>query len=293
MVRGDNRSKYREMAAMEGLRKLKVVKQLEGAKALDQGLDFVELSPAESARRRIEASSASEESGHFAFRNLRDPNKLDIPEELESASEEEYDELSGYNDKTARAKNAELARKVQDEPGNAQAWLEFARFQDVLMNSGKGGRKITRAERHSVREIKLDILEKAMQKCADNEDIIEAYMDVGSALWDTETLLGKWEEVIGKHTSNLRLWVDYLNFRQSNFTSFTFTSMKDVFKKCLDVLQGARRTLMGRSVYDEQLRKNEEIIVYILHRALIFLRESGECLLWTCFQHRLTIDQAT
>ena len=50
-------------------------------------------------------------------------------------------------------------------------------------------------------------------------------------------VLSKWDQILRTHPRSCDLWIEYLNYRQSDFTSFTINSCVEEFRRCISVLR--------------------------------------------------------
>lgn len=68
-----------------------------------------------------------------------------------------------------------------------------------------------------------------------------------TVVYSTLTLLREWDTALKKRPESIRLWAEYINLRQTNFASFTFTQCLKVFEDCINTLNKvARRLQMKR-----------------------------------------------
>lgn len=51
--------------------------------------------------------------------------------------------------------------------------------------------------------------------------------------------LTMWDQILKQYPYLFNLWTEYINFRQANFASFTFSQCINVFEECIRVLQQA------------------------------------------------------
>jgi len=49
-------------------------------------------------------------------------------------------------------------------------------------------------------------------------------------------VLSKWDQILKSHPRSCDLWIEYLNYRQSDFPSFTVNSCIEEYEKCITVL---------------------------------------------------------
>lgn len=268
----------RKLFALEsGVRMLRIKKDREGStvNVFESGMDFVPLLGGGRGRKRKIADFEQEEceGGVDHYRSLEGLKKLgenpdDRDLEYASASESEGDYVTaeGWGD---RQKTVELARRVNEEPGCVDAWLDYVNHQDTLLASS--GRRTTMAERKSTAEVKLDILGKALEKCPGNEELLMKYMDIAQVIWDSRKMMTKWQQMLKENPTVIGLWTKYINFRQTDFLSFTYSECVKCFSECLTTLRAAAM----KADKSEDKEKIEKIILYIFLRTALLMKEAG------------------
>ncbi|KAG9291623.1 hypothetical protein G9A89_022042 [Geosiphon pyriformis] len=168
-----------------------------------------------------------------------------------------------------RQKNKDFSVQLDKEPHNIKLWLQFIDFQD---ESGLFGKKVSSSStRTSINEIKISIFEKALSKNSNNEKLLLGYLKCCEQIWDVPKLLTKWDQVLKENSRTVSLWIEYLNFRQTNLASFSFTQCIEVFEECLGVLR--REAEISKDL--EERTSTENILVHIFLRFCIFLAQSG------------------
>ncbi|KAF8535001.1 NRDE-2, necessary for RNA interference-domain-containing protein [Trichophaea hybrida] len=259
------------------LKRLRVRKDESGLEeAFSRGLDFVPLSIKTKKRktRDGERSDGSDDDYRDHYRSIEGlkkssgtPDDPDLDYASESQSEGDYIASSVWGD---QKQMVELVRKVDTEPKDIEAWMAYVNHHDTLV-SGTGRRK-TAAEKRSTAEIKLDILQKALEKNPGNERLLLKYMDIAVEIWDSHKLLSKWRRILEENPTIISLWTKYINFRQTDFLSFTYPECLKCFYECLSVLKAAAFKTDVRSPTREALDK---VILYIFVRAVLLMDESG------------------
>lgn len=269
----------RKLFALEsGVRTLRIKKDGEDStvRVFESGMDFVPLSGGDRGRKRKIADFEQEEYegevDHYrSLEGLRksgeNPDDRDLEYASASGSEGDYITAGGWDD---RQKTVELTRKVNEEPGSVSAWLDYVNHQDALLASG--GRRTTMAERKSTAEVKLDILDKALEKCPGNEELLVKYMDIAQVIWDSRKMMTKWQQMLKENPTVIGLWTKYINFRQTDFLSFTYSECVKCFSECLTTLRAAAMKAVDRS---EDKEKIERIILYVFLRTALLMKEAG------------------
>lgn len=170
-------------------------------------------------------------------------------------------------------KSISLSKRVEESPHDIENWLALIDHQDILLRSGDDRRRVTNAEMKSTAEIKIHMYEKALDKMmsmGDRERILQGLMTEGAKVWEVKAQSDRWEQISNDNIDSLVLWTSYLNFKQSNFTTFRFEEVKEVFLKRIKLLTRAVTNAKPNSIipFFNQL-------FYVLLRLTLFIRESG------------------
>ncbi|CAJ0766600.1 10523_t:CDS:2, partial [Entrophospora sp. SA101] len=91
------------------------------------------------------------------------------------------------------------------------------------------------------------IFEKALEINPHNSRLLGTYLKCCEKNWDVPKLLTKWDQVLKDNSTNISLWIQYLDFRQTNLVSFTVSQCLQVFEDCLHVLRKAVLVTLDRS----------------------------------------------
>lgn len=206
------------------------------------------------------------------YRSL-EGNKVKRVQEEKEDYEESEEEGESFNDQV-RQRTINYNRRLDKEPENVPLWLEFIHFQDEAAAGLEtfSSSSSTKESKASLNEVKLSIFEKALEYNPMNEDLIHAYLTCGAETWETLKLLREWDKMLKQHPDSIKLWSDYINLRQTNFASFSFTQCVKVFEDALATLKRHAK----RKQSDYEARENiESLMVYILLRACLFMKQSG------------------
>jgi hypothetical protein len=259
------------------VKRLRVKKAEPGLEeAFSRNLEFVPFSIKSKKRKAREDANSdqSEDDGKDHYRSIEGMKKnLDRPEDpdLDYASDsDEEDDYIAAGDMDDRGRRVELARKVDAEPANIDAWMAYVDYHDSPL--GATGRRKTAAEKKSSAEIKLDILQKALAKNPGNERLLLKHMDVAEELWDSQKLLSKWIRLLEENPSMLPLWTKYINFRQTDFLSFTYPECLKCFGECLRVLSKAT---FKKPIGSSEREALDKVILYVFLRFVLLMQDSG------------------
>ncbi|KAK2064512.1 DUF1740-domain-containing protein [Colletotrichum caudatum] len=191
--------------------------------------EFVPLST--STKRRCTEEPESSGNERPSYRSIEGKAKAhefsDSDIDFDSDSQ---DEIDLDMDNPLKQRSIQLSRLVKEHPENIEAWLEFIKHQDVLLNAGQGlDRDATKAEVHSVAEIKISMFESALaqaKKPEDEERLLLGLMLEGSRVWSTAKLENRWEEVAKKHDSSFCLWKSRVDHKLTSLSTFQYTETK-------------------------------------------------------------------
>ncbi|KAG2181353.1 hypothetical protein INT43_008936 [Umbelopsis isabellina] len=242
--------------------------------------DFVPVEDELKTIRRADAAPLVEslDADEVDYRSIDTPKKPQMEEE----PLEEEDNVGESFDEYVKRRTIEFNRQLDEDPHNPHLWIEFVTFQDVAaagLNTsvGKGSTVKSKATKASLNEVKLSIFEKALEKNPGSEVLLLSYMRCAADIWDTKTILTKWDSILKENTNSIALWTEYVNYRQTSFSSFTFQQCLQVFEECLAGLRNIIRRLendKSRDTYAER-EDAESIMIYVFLRCCLFLKQSG------------------
>ncbi|RUS21226.1 NRDE-2, necessary for RNA interference-domain-containing protein [Endogone sp. FLAS-F59071] len=185
------------------------------------------------------------------------------PQSQEELEEEEGEEGESF-DEYVRRQMMEFDKNLEKDPHDVLLWLRFIAFQDEaatgLQTATKQTRQTGGLSRLSLNEVKISIFEKALEQNPGDERLLIPYLRCCAEVWDSVKLLTKWDQILQQYPQLFSIWTEYLNFRQTNFASFTYTQCMSLYEECLAVLQ--REAIEG-------------IMLYIFFRACLFMKQAG------------------
>jgi hypothetical protein len=256
----------------------------------DDIADFVALSANRRTRRRRgdngSSSGASSSSGdddkHYRCivgkaRSNEKPADQDLIYNVDDSSSDEWEQSrSSTLDESVQRRRIELLKRVDSDPTNCDAWLDLINQQDQIVGIKPSKRmRITDAERRSNADVKLSIYEKAMGKVSSSEGretLLLGMMEEAIKVWSGERLASQWGSILKDNPGSLKLWIRFLDFKQTAFTSFRYDDVQNVYLSCLSMLHQARQKI-GKTIIE--MEKIHEIQVYVVLRMTLFMKESG------------------
>ena len=271
-------------------RELKIRPQAKQFPDIDATLDFVSLSAARRVKRRrgndgssLDSESSSvEDSTHYRSiegkaKSHYKPADRDLTFNDDASSVDDQNERLSPMGESAQDRRGELSSRTEADPGNYVAWLNLIDNQDEILQVFRTSRSrgLTNAEKQANADVKLSIYQKALEKVTDpvgRENLILSMTDQAAQVWTSEKLSSHLKSLLQDNPGFLRLWTKYLNFTQTNFTTFKYEEVVAVYFECLNflsrVLQHGMKSVAEKAqIYDIQL--------YVLLRMTLFLRESG------------------
>lgn len=218
----------------------------------------------------------SDRSATRRFKPIERPMEQDLMNHSDTSTVETRRGRSSDTSDDELQQRMALAQKVEKDPGNCNAWLDLINFQDRIFGLGIAFTKsrVTAAERNSTIDIKIDMYEKALHaaKCLeDKERLLLGMMEEGSRIWDNTKLSSKWRTLLKEYPCCMNLWIKYLDFKQSDFLSFTYGEVRAVYLDCLRLLQNRLNTEVSMIEYAPMY----VIQVYVTLRMTVFMREAG------------------
>ncbi|CZR66164.1 uncharacterized protein PAC_16065 [Phialocephala subalpina] len=246
--------------------------------------DFVPLqAPREKRRKRGERGGDSSSDSDENSRDYRSiygkakdhdqPQDPDLQYATESDSSGSETGRAIKLDTSVRDKNVKLSRKVEEFPHDINAWLELIEHQDALIRAGDDRRRITNAETRSTADIKIHMYEKALEKTrslGDRERLLLGLMAEGVKIWELKVQTDRWEQIAKENIDSLLLWSNYLNFKQSAFSTFRYEEIKGLYMKRIKLLLA----IIEKSGTDSVDSLYQQIL-YVFLRFSLFVRESG------------------
>ncbi|KAI0225314.1 hypothetical protein L0F63_002426 [Massospora cicadina] len=135
--------------------------------------------------------------------------------------------------------------RIKQTPHDIDLWLEYIQFQ-------AREEELRGKNRHSTRSIKNEIqiamFERALQA---NPECVE----LGSDAFE-------WDQILTQPPKNLTLWLQYINYRLTEFSAFNVNAAVDIFAHCL------------RMIGTDTVQAEKDTIC-IIDRFCRFLRDTG------------------
>lgn len=132
-------------------------------------------------------------------------------------------------------KTKEFNKLTREYPHNEKGWLDFADFQDQVasMQPQKGARLQTL-------EKKISILEKAVEVNPDNEELLVRLLTAYRSRDSTDVLISRWEKLLVQHSGSWKLWKEFLQVVQGEFSRFKIPEMRRIYANAVRALSSTR-----------------------------------------------------
>ena len=85
-------------------------------------------------------------------------------------------------------------------------------------------------------ERKVAIFERALESNPASVELLIGYMKLVREFWETEKVVRKWKDIVFHQPHKAQLWLHYIHFCQTSFTSFTVSSQLALYRKCISTL---------------------------------------------------------
>ncbi|KAJ4288530.1 hypothetical protein N0V90_011767 [Kalmusia sp. IMI 367209] len=215
-------------------------------------------------RKREDDDDDGEDGPRLDYRGLGDATH-DQPADPDA--EFESDSVVDPVNAEATARNSALVRRTKDHPEDLQAWLDLVEHQDTIMKIDRRVTELRSTDKQHLADVRISIFEEALRKVGKDETIqIKLYCDLmteAARAWSETQLASKWTEILTKYPTNTSLWLKYLDFVQSSFTSFKYEACKDTIQKCLEAIQ-----LSSMPV-------SPDFFLYLLNRLTSMIHQAG------------------
>jgi tetratricopeptide (TPR) repeat protein len=221
-------------------RTLRFVKPVPATDVADSS-DFIKLS-ANKKRKRDDDVTPQEVDDYRSVERAKEasnPSDSDI--------ESEYDTEVDAASTEITQRNSTLIQRTRDQPNDLDTWLELVDHQEAMMRLGRVPSQLSSLDRRNLADVRISTYEQAIKKVGNDPDKqIRLHLGMlGEALraWDDEKLTRKWSEVLEKYPSNQELWIKYLDFAQSRFSSFKHDTCRRIFHRCLKTLLNSSKAV--------------------------------------------------
>ena len=138
---------------------------------------------------------------------------------------------------------ARYNRSLLEQPHNISLWLEFIAFQDQAVLWGRPPAELPetamegrRKSYLAVVERKLAIVDRALESNPLSVELLLRQMALAGEVWEDDRLMRRWKDLVFQQPNKLQLWLSYIEFCQSRFSSFALPSLISLYTKCLSTV---------------------------------------------------------
>lgn len=182
-----------------------------------------------SSKKQKQKDDSSDDEERPSYRSIEGKAKLknyDSDMDSDSDTSNEVDDAETRN--PLQWKSIQLNRRVKENPEDIDSWLELVEHQDELLRARTAEGTAPDNESHSYSEIKVAMLEKALQnarEAAERERILVPLMREGAKVWSSKIAAKKWAD-LGSQADSHALWRVRLEFALTSITEFDYASVK-------------------------------------------------------------------
>ncbi|KAI9660513.1 MAG: hypothetical protein M1821_009864 [Bathelium mastoideum] len=260
--------------------RIKYIRAVQENERVDETLDFI---PISSKKRKLlhsnsgsgthDALSLGQTSVANSMESWHDPNQSDLESTSDASDEESFKGLQAQ-DASPQAENARLSRLVKDEPNNISAWIDLINHQDQVIGMGREKHVTKASEKGALARVKIAIYEDALKHIGEDvsgrEDLLQGLIEEGCQIWDSKTMKRKWKYVLDKNPRSLPLRLRYLDFTQSEPSTFRYDDCRIAMLDALKIF----KSMENPDTKAQELGLSETQI-YVYLRLTRLMHESG------------------
>jgi hypothetical protein len=178
-------------------------------------------------RKRSSEDLPSDEAHAIVLREGAAISESDLSHS-DSESDLEPERPDDFEDAVTRQRNLELTRLTKDEPRNLQGWRDLIKHQEdmIMLGRPKDVALLNTSEKRSLADIKVSIYKEALihlnGDIYSQEELWIGLLNEGESLWEDTLLQKYWKEAVESLQTSIRVRIGYINFLETNSTSFRF-----------------------------------------------------------------------
>ncbi|KAF1954822.1 DUF1740-domain-containing protein [Byssothecium circinans] len=212
-------------------------------------------------KRKREGSDEDEDDD---YRRLDRPTSVTKPSDPDAEYESE---TVGDADSEVTQRNAILVRRTRENPQDVQAWLDLIDHQEPMMKIDRSLSDFNSSDKQNLADIRISTYEHALKKMTTDEGsqarLYAGLMAEASRSWDELRLSNKWTEILSKFPACEQLWIQYLDFVQSSFTTFKYENCRTTFFKCL------------KTLYNSEQKGQKDFVLHVFVRLTSMIHQAG------------------
>lgn len=202
----------------------------------DIGEDFVAISTT-AQRDRDDSEDEDTINREMDYRNIEGKPKSTEP--LDADTQYEFDTDVGIDTEVIR-KNSRFARRTKEHPEDVDGWLALVEHQEAMLKLERPFAELSPSDKAHLAEVRISTYEEALKKIGQVQHsqfrLYKGLLTEAGVAWDEVKLATKWKEVLTRYADSVDLWVMYLDFLQSSFTTFKHEQCRASFLACINAL---------------------------------------------------------
>ncbi|CAM9382705.1 unnamed protein product, partial [Ectocarpus fasciculatus] len=154
-------------------------------------------------------------------------------------------------------KTKEFNRATRERPESDDIWLKYADFQEDAVRALHGGHTLQPPTAAIVRmtlEKRASVLEGALRQNPFSVRLRIPQLHLAAQMQEHIVVDSLWRAAIEKSNQSCTLWLRYLQFKASHFASFSVTSQRSIYARCLRALESKREQAMRAHEQDQRAK---------------------------------------
>lgn len=140
----------------------------------------------------------------------------------------------------AKNKVEELNSKLDKDSKDVETWIELAEYQDVYYKFLQINYKTTIERERAAMHRKLNILDKAMEKNANDEKLQKIWLDTVAQVLPSEEATNKIENYIKDTGGSFLLWLGLIRTTQHSLSRSSFPDVTNLYTRAISSYQRAK-----------------------------------------------------
>lgn len=167
---------------------------------------------------------------------------------------------------------AEYNRRLTENPHDISLWMEFISFQDHVLESMEQARDRLGKKHRALLERKAAIFERAIESNPKSVQLLVGHMTLLQELWEPDRVLQRWKDLVFHQPNQPLLWHGYIMYCQTQFTSFSTSSLISLYCKSITTLTSIVSGVL-KSHLPEPGTMESVLLLFSLY--CLFLRQVG------------------
>ncbi|CAM9829416.1 unnamed protein product, partial [Ectocarpus sp. 13 AM-2016] len=137
-------------------------------------------------------------------------------------------------------KTKEFNLATRERPESDDIWLQYADFQEDAVRALHGGHTLQPSTAAIVRmtlEKRASVLEGALRQNPFSVRLRIPQLHLAEQMQEHVVVDSLWRAAIEKSSQSCTLWLRYLQFKASHFASFSVTSQRSIYTRCIRALE--------------------------------------------------------